>query len=73
MSPQAGLRKQIEIYRGMTGAQRLGIGCDLYEFGRALVRQGVLHQNPTWDESKVEREVLRRFALAAGCVFQADR
>jgi hypothetical protein len=69
MTPQAGLRKQIEIYRGMTGQQRLLIGCELYETARALVRQGVLHQHRDWDEARVEQEVLRRFQLAASRVY----
>jgi hypothetical protein len=58
--------KQIEIYRGMTGQQRLQIAFDLYETARALARAGVRHQHPDWDESRVQEEVVRRFRLAAG-------
>jgi hypothetical protein len=66
MTPEEGLRKQIEIYRGMTGQQRLQIGLRLYELARALVRGGVRHQHPDWDERQVEEEVTRRFRLGAG-------
>jgi Rv0078B-related antitoxin len=66
MTPEDGLRMQIETYRRMTPQQRLQIGFDLYELARTLVRQGVKHQHPDWDEQSVEREVARRFRLAAG-------
>ena len=59
MTPEEGLRKQIEIYRGMTGQQRLQIAFDLYEMTRVLVRAGVRHQHPDWDEQQVEQEMLR--------------
>ena len=66
MTPEEGLRKQIEIYRGMTGQQRLQIGFELYELSGALVRAGVRHDYPDWDEQQVEEEVNRRFRRAAG-------
>ena len=66
MTPDEGLRMQIEGYRRMTPQQRLQISFRLYELTRTLVRQGVKHQHPDWDEQQVEREVLRRFRLGAG-------
>ena len=66
MTPEEGMWKQIEGYRRMTPQQRLQIGFRLYELSRTLVRQGVKHQHPDWDEQQVEREVVRRFCLAAG-------
>jgi Rv0078B-related antitoxin len=66
MTPQEGLRMQIEGYRRMTPQQRLQISFRLYELTRTLVRQGVKHQHPDWDHQRVEQEVLRRFRLAAG-------
>jgi hypothetical protein len=66
MTPKEGLQKQIEIYRAMTGQQRLQIAFDLYETSRALVRAGVRYQHPDWDEERVEQEVARRFRLANG-------
>jgi hypothetical protein len=64
MTPGEGLQKQIEIYRRMTGQQRLQIGFELYELARGLVRAGVRHQHPDWDDGQVEQEVIRRFLLA---------
>ena len=66
MTPEEGLRMQIEAYRRMTPQQRLQISFRLYRLTRTLVRQGVKHQHPDWGEAQVEREVLRRFRLGAG-------
>ncbi len=66
MTPEEGLQEQLEIYRRMTGQQRLQIGFELYELSRALVRAGVRHDYPDWDEWQVEQEVCRRFRRAAG-------
>jgi hypothetical protein len=66
MTPEEGLRKQIEGYRRMTPQQRLQVSFRLYDLTRTLVRQGVKYQYPDWDAEQVEREVLRRFRLGAG-------
>lgn len=73
MTPDEGLRMQIEAYRRMTPQQRLQISFDLYALTRTLVRQGIKHQHPAWDERQVEEEVLRRFRLAAGIPDRPDR
>jgi hypothetical protein len=64
MTPKDGLSKQIGLYRRMTGQQRLQIGFELYELAHELVRGGVRHQHPDWDDERVRQEVLRRFHLA---------
>ena len=66
MKPQEGLQKQIEIYRRMTGQQRLQIAFELADLCRELARCGVLSQHPDWTDEQVEHEVVRRFRLAAG-------
>jgi hypothetical protein len=66
MTPDEGLRKQIEVYRRMLPHERLRVGFELYDMARSLARAGVRHQHPDWDEQQVEREVARRFRLAAG-------
>lgn len=66
MTPEEGLRKQIEILRGMTGKQRLEIACQLYDTARALVRANVRNQHRDWTDDLVEQEVTRRCRLAAG-------
>ena len=66
MTPEEGMWMQIEGYRRMTPQQRLQISFRLYELTRTLVRQGVKHQHPDWDDPQVNQEVLRRFRLGAG-------
>jgi hypothetical protein len=66
MNPEEGMRKQIEVYRGMTPQQRLQVVFRLGALTRALVRQGVKHQHPEWDDHQVTEEVARRFRLGAG-------
>jgi Rv0078B-related antitoxin len=66
MTPDEGLRKQIEVYRRMRPEERLRVGFELYEMARALARAGIRHQHPDWDEQQIQREVARRFRLAAG-------
>jgi hypothetical protein len=64
MTPAEGLQKQIDLYRRMTGQQRLQIGFELYELAREMVRCSVRHQHSDWDQEQVEQEVRRRFCLA---------
>jgi hypothetical protein len=66
MTPEEGMRKQTEVYRRMTGQQRLQVGFELNDWLRAFVRRGVKFEHPDWDERQVEQEVRRRFLLAAG-------
>jgi hypothetical protein len=66
MTPEDGLRMQIEGYRRMTPQERLQISFRLYQLTKTLVRQGVKHQHPDWNAEQVEKEVLRRFRLGAG-------
>ncbi len=65
MTPEEGLQKQLEIYRRMTGTQRVQIGCELYDLAREVVRSGVRHQHPEWNDDQVRQEVIRRFRFAA--------
>jgi hypothetical protein len=66
MRPDEGLQKQIELYRAMTPQRRLQISFELDELARQLARAGVRHQHPHWGTEQIEREVARRFRLAAG-------
>ena len=66
MRPEEGMWKQIEVYRRMTPQERLQICFQLYQLTRTVVRQGVKHQHPDWDEQQIQNEVLRRFRLGAG-------
>lgn len=51
-----------EIFRGMTGGQRLAMVFDLWDSVRLLVRSSVFAQQPDWNVDKVEAETVRRMA-----------
>ena len=64
MTPEAATKMQIELYRQMTGEERLAIGLRLHEFACELARAGIRHQYPDADEAGVERLLRRRLELA---------
>ncbi len=66
MTPEDGLRMQIECYRRMTPQERLLASFRLYQLSKTLARQGVKTQHPDWNEERVEAELLRRICLGAG-------
>jgi hypothetical protein len=63
MTPEAALARQIELYRAMTGEERLRIALDLHEFACNVSRAGIRHQFPDADEAEVERQLRRRIEL----------
>ena len=63
MNPEAALKKQIELYRSMTGEQRLAIALDLHEFSCNVAREGIRRQHPNADAAEVERLFRRRLEL----------
>jgi hypothetical protein len=64
MSPEEGLKKQIEAYRRMTPGQRLNIGLELHEVACEISRSGIRAQRPNASEGEVEAELERRIRLA---------
>lgn len=60
MTPDAALQKQIEMYRAMTGEQRLAIALDLHAFACEVAREGIRHQHPEADEAEVDRLLRQR-------------
>jgi len=56
MTPEDALEKQIELYRAMTGEQRLKIALDLHELSCNMAREGIRYQFPDADEAEVEVE-----------------
>ncbi|MBX7071577.1 MAG: hypothetical protein K1X71_00405 [Pirellulales bacterium] len=64
MTPEAALARQIELYRAMTGEQRLRIALDLHEFACNVARAGIRRQFPDADDAEVERELRRRIELS---------
>jgi len=60
-----GIQKQIEIYRLMTGAQRLCIGFELYETAIAICHAGIKRPYPDWAEREIKAELVTRLKAPA--------
>ncbi len=60
------LNKQIEIYRQMTGEQRLAIALDLHEMACEIAREGIRRSHPHAAPAEVERLLRQRLELARG-------
>jgi len=57
-----GAGKQIEIYRQMTGAERLRIGCELYEMAKEIVSAGIRRMFPHLNEPELSEKVKERMS-----------
>jgi hypothetical protein len=66
MTPERALQRQIELYRGMTGEQRLQIALDLHALACDVTREGIRRQYPQADEQEVERQLRRRMEMTRG-------
>jgi len=66
MNAETALAKQIEMYRRMTGEQRLAIALDLHELSCEVAREGIRHKNPTADAAEIERLLHKRLELVRG-------
>ena len=64
MTAVEALDKQTELYRRMTGEQRLAIALDLHELSCEVARAGIRHQHPKADDTEVERLLHARLKLA---------
>jgi hypothetical protein len=64
MTAEAALNQQIELYRRMTGEQRLAIALEMHELSCDVAREGIRHQHPEADAAEVERLLRRRLELA---------
>jgi hypothetical protein len=56
---------QIEIYRLMSGEQRLLLAFEMSMFARELIRARLLSECPEWTEAQIARELLRLAFLPA--------
>jgi hypothetical protein len=64
MTPDQALGKQIEIYRQMTGEQRLKIALDLHTFACDVAREGIRRQYPDANEMEVNRHLKHRIEMS---------
>jgi hypothetical protein len=56
------LLMQAEIYRRMSGENKLRISLELYELARAIVRASIMESHPGISESALEAETIKRFS-----------
>jgi hypothetical protein len=56
--------EQIEVFRAMTGEQRLRLAEQLYWTARKLKLAGLRAQHPDWTEEQLNAEVRRIFLHA---------
>ena len=64
MRAEEATSKQIEMYRAMSGEERLGIALRLHELSCNIAREGIRQQNPQASDEEVERLLRKRLALA---------
>jgi hypothetical protein len=64
MTAATALDKQIELYRRMTGEQRLALALELHELSCDISREGIRHAHPNADAAEVECLLRRRLELA---------
>jgi lipoate-protein ligase A len=60
VNPEEGARKQIEIYKGMAGVERLKIAFEMWEIALAKVKAFEKSMNPGLDEKEIERWARQR-------------
>jgi len=54
-----------QVFRGMTGAQRLKIANDMFNSARRMIASHLAAEHPDWDEQQVQRETARRLSHGA--------
>jgi hypothetical protein len=66
MNAELAFQKQLEIYRRMTGEERLAIALRLHELACDMAREGIRDQYPEATDAEVEGHLRRRIELAQG-------
>lgn len=54
-----------EVFRSMTGAQRLKIANDMFESARRMLASHLAAEHPDWDERRIQEETARRLSHGA--------
>jgi exonuclease VII small subunit len=66
MTPAAALEKQLELYRRMSGEERLETALRLHEFACDLAREGIRRLYPNAEEGRIEELLKER--IRAGLI-----
>ena len=64
VNPDAAQKLQIDLYRKMSGAQRLSIALGLHEMACDIARAGIKSRVPHASDIEVERQLHDRLMLA---------
>lgn len=54
--------EMVEIYRRMSGAERLRLAFGLFASARRMLTHHLRSEHPDWDEESIQREVARRIS-----------
>lgn len=54
-----------EVFRSMTGAQRLKIANDMFESARRMIASHLASEHPDWNEQRIQEETARRLSHGA--------
>lgn len=57
--------QMVEVYRKMSGAQRLRAASGMYSMARTLILSRVRTEHPDWTRDQVNRESARRLSHGA--------
>lgn len=60
MNPEQGFQKQLEIYRKMTGGERLEIALNLHQLSCDISREGIRYRHPNATPEEVEEYLKKR-------------
>lgn len=71
MKPEEGARKQVEIYKGMSGKERIQIAFEMWELAFAQIKASEKSINPSLSEKEIERQARQRMTDGAIRCFQA--
>jgi len=63
---------RVQIYRRMSGEQRIALAAEMYEDGVAIVRASILDRYPDIGADDLERQMRRRI-LPRGLALQVER
>jgi hypothetical protein len=64
MTAATALERQVQLYRRMTGEQRLAIALELHEVSCEIAREGIRLRHPEASAKEVERLLRRRIELS---------
>ena len=65
MTPEEGAKKQIEIYKGMSGKERIKIAFEMWEIALTLAKSSEKSLNPELCEREIERRARKRMTNGA--------